>query len=436
MTNMTKPVFSLSRRPQNGNEQNLLFRAAASRAMHNRALGSPSIAMPPSVFAAVGLAAVLVALIALASWLIEVPQLAKGSGVIMPGDGLIPIAAAAQGHVAEVMVQERQWVKEGDVLIRLSGDATTTGDESHARLQLESLEHELALREQGDEQRQAVSAKRIALIDSRMVALEQQAGSLQRELQARKTTIEIAERRVRRVSQLLVGGGVSPDQLDRVKESAVNAEIAVHGLQNRITQLAADIEAKLTERGGEFTALKLQSLEYAVARERLQRQIQTARLKLSRDVLAPQDSMVSRIRVVPGETVHQGQPLLMLETGDADLEAWLYVATGSGGTVRPGQTIALQIDAFPHQIYGTQSAVVESVSAIALRPAELRVPLAIHGPVFEVRARLLTKEFVTPSNRWPLIAGLSFQADILQSKHRLYQWLLRHVLSPESPAGD
>ena len=190
------------------------------------------------------------------------------------------------------------------------------------------------------------------------------------------------------------------------------------------------------ERGGEFTALKLQSLEYAVARERLHRQIQTAHLKLSRDVIAPQDSMVSRIRVVPGETVQQGQPLLMLETGDADLEAWLYVATGSGGTVRPGQTIALQIDAFPHQIYGTQSAVVESVSAIALRPAELRVPLAIHGPVFEVRARLLTKEFVTPSNRWPLIAGLSFQADILQSKHRQYQWLLRRVLSPESPAGD
>jgi membrane fusion protein len=136
--------------------------------------------------------------------------------------------------------------------------------------------------------------------------------------------------------------------------------------------------------------------------------------------------------VVVGESVQQGQPLLVLQTGDAELEAWLYVATGSGGTLRPGQRIDLRVDAFPHQIYGTQRAIVESVSATALRPAELRVPLAIHGPVFEVRARLLTREIVAANNRWPLIAGLSFQADIVQDKYRLYRWMLRHVLPPNN----
>jgi membrane fusion protein len=155
-------------------------------------------------------------------------------------------------------------------------------------------------------------------------------------------------------------------------------------------------------------------------------------LKLARSIVAPQDSVVSRVRVVEGETVQQGQPLLSLQTGGAELEAWLYIATGSGGTVRPGHLIELRIDAFPHQIYGTQKAIVESVSAIALRPGELRVPLAIHEPVFEVRARLLSREIVSANNRWPLIAGLSFRADIVQEKHRLYRWMLRHVLPPES----
>ena len=192
----------------------------------------------------------------------------------------------------------------------------------------------------------------------------------------------------------------------------------------------------LTERAAEETSLQLQSLEYEVSREHLQREIHAVRLRLGRDIIAPQDALVSRVRVVTGETVQQGQPLLALQTGGATLEAWLYVATGSGGTVRPGQTIQLKIDGFPYQVFGTQKAIVVSVSPFALHPAELRIPLAIPGPAFEVRARLLSKEVVNAGNSWPLVAGLSFQADIVQSKYRLYRWLLRHVLPPDNSTGD
>jgi membrane fusion protein len=435
MSNTSKALFSLRRKPENSKVGNMLYRAAACRADHNQALGSPSVVTPPSASAAVGFAVVLVSLLVAASWLVEVPQIVTGSGVIMPGEGLIPIAASAQGHVTEVLVREKQQVKKGDVLIRLSSDANAATQQSRSRLELASLEHERALREQSDEQRLTASAQRIMLAESRVVALNHQAASLKQQLQARNTTVEIAQRRVRRMSRLLAGGGVSPDQLDSVKGLAVNAQVAVHELRNRITRLAADIEAVQAERRAELTAMKLQSLDSAVTREHLQREIQSTRQRLVRNIVAAQDSMVSRVQVVAGETVRQGQPLLMLQTGGAELEAWLYVATASGGTLRPGQAIDLRIDAFPHQIYGTQKAIVESVSAIALRPAELRVPLALRGPVFEVRARLLAKEVQTAANRWPLIAGLSFEADILQSKYRLYRWLLRHAFSPDRSAG-
>ena len=435
MTNIDVPVFSLSRRPQEIERDDLLFREQANRAVHDQALGSPLVVMPPTAIAAAATALVMVALLCLASWLVEVPQLVKGPGIIMPGEGLIPMAAPAPGHVTAVLVKDKQRVRKGDVLVRLSGDANAAGDESHARLQLRSLERELVLRQLSEDQRQSASERRIALIDSRSLSLQQQASSLRKELQARNTNTEIAERRVRRVSQL-VGGAVSADQLDSVKGSVVIARIAEHELQNRISRLNSDIEAMLTERGAEETTLQLQFLEFEVAREHLQREIHAVKLRLGRDVIAPQDAMISRVRVVAGETVQQGQPLLLLQTGGATLEAWLYVPTGSGGTIRPGQDIELRIDAFPHQIYGTQRAIVTSVSSFALHPAELRVPLAIPGPVFEVRASLVSKEVVSAGDRWPLVAGLSFQADIIQSKYRLYRWLLRHVLSPDNAAGD
>lgn len=346
----------------------------------------------------------------------------------MPGDGFVPIAASAQGRVTEILVRENQRVRKGDILIRLSGDVS--GDESLARHQLASLSHELKLRNEGVEQHQAASDQRIELIETKVSTLKRQLASLRRELTARKVATAIADRRIRRASQLLDSGSVSLDQLDRVRESAVESEIAVLELQNRISQLQAGIETSLMEREAEVTSLNLLSLDHAVASEQLLRQIRSVQLALARRVIAEQDSVVSRLRVVVGESVQQGQPLLVLQTGDAELEAWLYVATSSGGTLRPGQRIDLRIDAFPHQIYGTQRAVVESVSATALRPAELRVPLAIHGPVFEVRARLLSREIVAVNNRWPLIAGLSFQADIVQDRYRLYRWMLRHVLPP------
>lgn len=430
------PIFSLSRQSQLPSSATRLFRAQANRHARVQALGSPSIVMPPSAPATTAVAVLLISLLVAATWLVEVPQIVRGSGVIMPGDGFVPIAASAQGRVTEILVAEKQRVRKGDVLLRLSGDVNAVGEESLARRELKSLGQELELREKGNEHRLAASDQKIDLIESRVSTWKRQLVSKRRELTARKVATAIAERRILRASQLIDRGSVSPDQLDRVKESAVGSQIAVLDLENRISQLQARIDESLTERKAERTDLQLQMLEYAVARQQLQRQMQSVAMKLARRVVAAQDGIVSRVRVVVGETVQRGQPLLMMQTGDAELEAWLYVATASGGTVKPGQLIDLRIDAFPHQIYGTQTAIVESVSSIALRPAELRVPLAINGPVFEVRARLLSKEIVTTNNRWQLIAGLSFQADILQDKRRLYRWMLRHVLpSDRQPDG-
>ena len=429
MSDTKKPVLSLRRPSLVTQSKTLLFRKAANRHAQTQALGSPSVVIPPSALITAAIAMVLVSLLAAASWLVEVPHIIRGSGVIMPGDGFVPIAASVQGRVTEILVRENQQVKKGDILIRLSGDVS--GDESLARHQLTSLTREIDLRAEGGAQRRTASDRKVELIEKKVSALRRQLASLRRELTARKVSAAIADRRIRRASQLLDSGSVSPDQLDRVKESAVGSEIAVLELQNRISQLQAGIETSLTERESEIASLNLRSLEHAVVSEHLQRQIRSVRLKLARSVIAEQDSVVSRLRVVVGESVQQGQPLLVLQTGDAELEAWLYVPTSSGGTVKPGQRIDLRVDAFPHQIYGTQRAIVESVSATALRPAELRVPLAIHGPVFEVRARLLTREIVAANDRWPLIAGLSFQADIVQDRYRLYRWMLRHILPPD-----
>ena len=82
--------------------------------------------------------------------------------------------------------------------------------------------------------------------------------------------------------------------------------------------------------------------------------------------------------------------------------------------------------------FGTSSAVVISVSSVAIVPREVRVPLALSGPVFEVRAKLSQSHVQAFNANWSLVPGTSFQADLVQRRYRLYEWLLRAVGSGSS----
>jgi membrane fusion protein len=87
-------------------------------------------------------------------------------------------------------------------------------------------------------------------------------------------------------------------------------------------------------------------------------------------------------------------------------------------------------------MFGTYSAVVTSISETALVPHELSVPIAIDGPVFEVRATLLDRSIEALGASWPLTPGLSFRAAVIQRRLRLYQWFFRALIGRESDDRD
>ncbi len=87
----------------------------------------------------------------------------------------------------------------------------------------------------------------------------------------------------------------------------------------------------------------------------------------------------------------------------------------------------LRLHAYPYQLFGTSTAVVTSVSRVAIVPGEVSVPLALTGPVFEVRAKLTDTNIEAFNAIWPLVPGISFQADVVQRRYRLYEWVLRVI---------
>ncbi len=63
------------------------------------------------------------------------------------------------------------------------------------------------------------------------------------------------------------------------------------------------------------------------------------------------------------------------------------------------------------------------------------MPLALTGPVFEVRASLNETHIKAFNATWPLAPGTSFQADLVQRRYRLFEWLLRVVATGSGDQG-
>ena len=133
----------------------------------------------------------------------------------------------------------------------------------------------------------------------------------------------------------------------------------------------------------------------------------------------------------PGvDDVAAGDVLMTVYAPESRLEARLFLSPDNAGMVAVGQRVELQLRAYPHQYFGTRSAVVTAISTIVLPPGEIDADLPVKGPVFVVRARLRHARIEARSRSWTLPPGTSFQADLVRARWPLYRWVLRSV------AGD
>lgn len=412
-----------------------LFRAQAVEDARQPLRGEVMLAMPPSapVAALVSLAAL--ALLALAAFIVEVPRTTRAVGVLMPEGGFIKIAAAETGQVTGILVGEGEQVTEGQPLLSLGSDRRPLDRAPLSASQIESLESERRLLEAALRDRQRIQNNRVRAVEERIVAVQARLRSLAGEAAIEASRRELLQTRYERLERLAANGNVPALQRDDAQLDLLQARAAAAVLERQAEQAAQERRQLLRERADLVEEASLQQTEAAIAAGQLQRQVAALQAVVSRQLEAPASSVVARVLVRPGQLVHAGQTLVTLHAQDALLQAWLYLSSANTGLVETGQEVALRLDAWPHQVFGTQPATVTSISRIALLPSELDVPLALAGPVFEARAALARQHVRTANGDWPLTAGTSFRADVVQQRYRLYQWLLRlRQRAPNAPA--
>lgn len=240
---------------------------------------------------------------------------------------VIPISARVGGYVSEVRFDENQRVREGDTLVVLDDR------DFSRRLAQAEAEVAAALAVAGSADRDGQAAAQASAAEAAAEAAR--AAVRQAEAQAERTRKDVDRYRPLAAEQI-----VSQQQLDAAVAASVAAAAQVAAARER--SRAASQQAAAA-RAGVYTA---QSRLAAVTAVR-----DNAALQLSYTrVLAPEEGVISRRSVEPGQMVQPGQPVGSLVLIDS---VWV-VANLKETQVRDldvGDAAEIRVDAYPGRVF-------------------------------------------------------------------------------------
>jgi membrane fusion protein len=404
-----------------------LFRKRSVSAARRRLLGQVCIATPPSTGATLLIALLSMMMLGIAVYAVEVPQRTRAVGVLMPAGGLLDVIATDTGQITELAVKEGMTVTEGQPLLRITSDRNAPGRSPVSESQVRSLKAEFELMERAHAREQEMKLARASGIEKQIALTMGRIAKAGVEVELQSSHIQLLEQRFERMNVLAANGSLAEDVLAQERSGILSAKAIAAGLERHMLQIRQEIRALETQRDEIVEAAGPDQLRHDIELERLLRQIGRVEIEAGRVVLAPATGVIARLKARPGATSRPGETLMTLYKGDGRLEAWLYLPSDKAGQLKAGQSVQLRLDAYPHEMFGTLTAVISRVSNIALLASDLRVPLPIHGPVFEVRASISAGSIDALGSSWPLAPGTSFKADVMRQRHRLYRWLLRSI---------
>lgn len=408
-----------------------LFRKRSVSTSQRRLLGEVCIVTPPTAGTTLFLAMTSLIMLGAAVYVIEVPQRTRAVGVLMPAGGLLNVIATDAGRITELTVKEGMSVTEGQPLLRITSDRNAPGRSPVSESQVRSLKAELEIMERAHSREQVMSLKRASGLGRQIAITEARMAKADAEVGLQTSHIHLLEQRFERMSILSAGGGLAEDVLTKERSVLLHAKAAAAGLERDMLRIRQELRTLHTKRDETLEARDLARLHHDMERERLRRQIGKAEIEAGRVILAPATGVVARLSARAGSASRPGDTLMTLHKGDGRLEAWLYLPSHKAGQLKPGQAVKLRLDAYPHEVFGTLTAIVSKVSKIALLASDIAVPLPIRGPVFEVRASISEDSIDVLGSSWPLAPGTSFKADVIRQRYRLYQWLLRSIWSED-----
>jgi len=406
-----------------------LFRQEAIDAQREKLLGEVSLARPVPLWVFTALAlAFAVGLVAFSIWG-EYSRRERVDGFLALDVGAARILAPEAGTVAELLAKEGDEVEAGQPLIRLSFErGTASGVTSGELVQREISERRLVL-EREQEQVKLLGQQQADALRRKISDLERELAQFDVEIKAQQSRLASSRNEFQRAEELYKEKFYSESKLIEFRNNVLDQQVKVEALRRQRAGVERELSAARAEEPS--IALKTQTALEQIRRQASELQQGSVQEEAKREnvIRAPVAGVLTNIAAARGETVAESAPLAVVVPKGSGLHAQLLVPTRAIGFVAPGQEVVLRYDAFPFQRFGQYRGTVERVSRTVWSPGEKVGQLVVREPVYRVDVKLDSQVVIAGDQKLPLRSGMMVNADILQEKRRVWEWVFEPVLS-------
>ena len=394
----------------------------------------------------------LLSSICLLVFLIAVPytKRVRVDGVLVPDQGLIRVQSPQPGVVLNRYIREGQHVKTGDVLYSVSSELVLAPS-NHGRFGNRndiSLDSKV---ESTSEILKTLRARQHSIYNERKKTLlieSEQSMQLAKAIEGLGNEIAQIDNEIRTQSARVRSIEIQYERNEQMQSQGYISEMALRQKndekleqQGRLQAMQRSRMAMSRERGqaiAELDQLKIkgQRDQYSLDRLALELEQESVATQARRKFLitAPQAGLITAILADPGQVVNS-QTLLTIVPSDARLEAQLFVPSSAAGFIEANQTVLIRYSAYPHQKFGQYRGTVVEVSRTALAPQDLPAPLAsssriaAEDGIYRVRVSLASQNVRAYGKPLELNSGMRLEADILQDRRSLIEWVLEPLYS-------
>jgi len=128
-----------------------------------------------------------------------------------------------------------------------------------------------------------------------------------------------------------------------------------------------------------------------------------------------------------GASLLNQQAILALLPADekgSSLVAEMFVPSRAMGFIKPEQDVKILYEAFPFERFGAFSAKIIKVKKTIISPEDNLSPFKIDYPFYTVIAELENTTLSIGGNPVALQPGMAFQANIIQEKRSIIEWIV------------
>ncbi|RQZ64951.1 HlyD family efflux transporter periplasmic adaptor subunit [Burkholderia cepacia] len=414
-----------------------LFRSEAAQARRMRVLGDIVLVHPLSMTLLTVVAMVMATCVVLFFAFGTYTRRTTVSGVVMPDAGLVKVYALQPGIVVERDVKEGQRVTRGQTLYTVSTDLQSAAQgATQAALIAQARQRKASLLAEMDKTRSLQQDERDTL-RAKIGNLKGTLAQIDDQLAAQRLRTSIAADGATRYRGLLAQDYISKDQAQQREADLLDQQSKLNGL---LRDRASTLQS-LTEASNELSGLGFKQQNQLAQIDRnvidVDQNLIESEAKRRIVVTAPEAGIVTAAIADVGQSVDTSRPLASVVPGGARWQAHLFVPSTAIGFVRVGEPVLVRYQAFPYQKFGQYGATVVSIARTALSAAELANdggPAATPGEgrdatFYRVIVALDVQHVTAYGAQQPLQAGMTLQADILQERRRLYEWVLEPLYS-------